>query len=235
MTSRTVAAVAFLLGFPGWSEAQGVLVPRVVVVNPATNPVPVAPVGVTRVTLTDSPSVTVAGPVQVQQASGWSVQILGTPTVRLSSDSAVSAVSRVRTVTVVANLDQTTQCQSLFTSQADPAHPSGQIWLVEAVNGRILVPTEDQIPPIELRAEAPNPNVNGFTLDHYYLGINRAKVAIGASGVNVVFNDRLNAYAIKSRELYPQVCFSIVVDYSVFAELTFTGRLIDCVDVLSCP
>ena len=227
MTSRAIAAIAAVLLFlPGRAEPQGMPVPRVVVVNPPSNPVPVK--------LTDSPSVTVAEPVQVQQASAWSVRIVNTPTVSLSPDSAVnvSVTSTVRTATVSVVSNRENQCQSLYASQADPGNPSGRIWLIETVNGRIYAPSEGELPLVELRAEAPSPNLNGFTLEHYYLGINRAKVAYQSW----VFNDQLNAYAIRSQAYYPQVCFSVPILDEVSVELTFAGRLLDCADGLNaCP
>ena len=221
MPSRSVSIVAALaLILPASAESQ-MPGPRVVVVNPPSNPVPVM--------LADSPAVTVAGPVRVQQASAWNVQILGTPTVALSPDSG-TRLSAVRTATVSTSLDRNNQCRSLYAVQGDPANPSGRIWLIESANGRILAPSEDQVPPIELRVESPSPDFFGFTLHSFYLGVHRAKVAIGSSGVNLVFNDRVSAYAIRSQAFYPQVCFTVPVDYEVYVDVTFTGRLLDCAD-----
>jgi hypothetical protein len=201
-------------------------IPRVVVVNPPSNPVPV--------TLTESPSVTIATPVDVQQASPWSVRIVGTPTVNLAPDSTigVTVAPALRTATVTVGISRQNPCQSLYTAQADPANPSGRIWHIESVNGRIYAPSDAEIPPFELRAEAPSPNFAGFTLHSYYLGINRAKVAYQL----YVFNDALNAYAIRSQAYYPQVCFTVPVEQDWYVELTFTGRLLDCADGLNaCP
>lgn len=147
----------------------------------------------------------------------------------------------VRTVTIRAVLTQNTpnSCQSLFSSQSDPQNPSGQIWLIEAVNGRIYAPSESQVPVIQLLAEAPDPNVagGGFFLDTYYLGIHRTKVSFGGSDtfVNYVFNDRLNVYAVKSQQIYPALCFAVPVDYVTFVEVTFTGRLLTCAAPQWCP
>lgn len=221
MTVRAIAAFAAVLFLlPGRTEAQGMPVPRVIVANPPSEPVPVA--------ITDTPSVTIAAPVRVQQASAWSVKITDTPTVILAPGSAVT--SSVRTATVTVGINRTEQCRSLYTTQADPADPSGRIWLIEAVNGRIYAP--GAIPAFELRAEAPNPNFAGFSLHSYYLGINRASAAPQL----YVFNDQLNVYAIRSQAHYPQVCFTVPVTEDVYVELTFTGRLLDCADGLNaCP
>jgi len=185
----------------------------------APNPLPVSVNG----------SVTVANPTTIPNP----LPVSGTVNIGTMPPVTVSTTDpKVSVVTLIAALNQDTQCQSLYTSQSDPSHPSGQIWLIEAVNGWIQVPSDpDNIPPIELLAEAPNPNVpgGGFRLNEYYLGINRAKVFVKGTGY-YVFNDKLNVYANKSASLYPRVCFAVNVDYPVFVGLTFTGRLLPCAD-----
>jgi hypothetical protein len=213
MTPRVIAAVAAGLLFLPWRAESQFLVPRVVVVNPPSNPV--------QVTLAESPSVTVAGPVQVQQASAWSVRIVDMPPVTLAPDARVTA--SVRTATVRVGISRTQPCVSLYTSQADPSQPgSGRIWLIETVNGVVYAPSE--MPMIELRGEAPDPNFDGFTLHQYFLGIHRVQ----AGPQRYVFNDPLHAYVIRSQNLYPQACFTVVPEEEVSVTLTFTGRLLDC-------